>query len=461
MSNKLKITDILIWVLNLGLPAAIMMIPTSEIFSPTMRLFLAVTILAILMIAFGKVSQSMVTLALPISYVLLGIAGPDVAWSSWSKPTVWMVIGGMLMVTMLKDTGLLTRISYKIVLATGGSYKGIILGIGITGCVLSIILFGNGYLLMAGLALGLCEALELPKFSREATGIFLAAAVAGIVPTVTFYGSSVIMCEGYAEAITGPMHISWTGWTFMNLPIIFYYVLTLVLIMFLFPSKKEISGREYLQKKSDELGKMTLMEKKACFWVVVMLTWVIYAGIAGGNATYAFIVVPILMLLPGIGCGNEEQVKNVDFGFVLFLTACMSIGFVAGSLGFGMFVSTISAPLVASATPTAMLLMIYVFNIVVNFLLTPMAIMAGFTSTFVQIGMNAGINPYVIFDMIMMGSDQILFPYEYLLYMFYFSFGFVSMKDFVKYFGAKMILCSIVILLVAIPFWRITGLLMM
>lgn len=461
MKNTLSISNILIWVINLGVPAYIMTIPTNDVFSETMRLFLAVTVLAIFMIAFGKVSQSMVTLALPVAYVMLGIAGPDVAWSSWTKPTVWMVIGGMLMVKILQDTGILTRISYKIILFTGGSYRGIILGIGLIGIVFGIILFGNGYLLLAGLAVGLVTALELPKGSKEATGIFLASAVAAIVPTITFYGANIIMLEGYAESVTGGMHISWTGWTFLSIPIIIYYVLALILICFMYPSKKALNSRDYFMAKSKELGTMSFDEKKSIFWIIVMLVWVIGAGLAGSDSTFAFIVVPILMLLPIVGCGREEQVQTLDFGFILFLTACMSIGFVANSLGFGEFISTLSEPVVAKTTPTIMLLAIYVFNVIVNFLLTPMAIMAGFTSTFVQIGMNAGINPYIIYSMIMLGTDQILFPYEYLLYMFYFSFGFIEMKEFVKYFGAKMALCAAVIVCLALPFWKLTGLLMM
>ena len=84
--------------------------------------------------------------------------------------------------------------------------------------------------------------------------------------------------------------------------------------------------------------------------------------------------------------------------------------------------------------------------------------MSGFTSTYAQIALNAGINPYVIYDVIQLGCDQILFPYEYALYMLYFSFGFIKMQDFIKYFGAKMVLATLVLAFVMVPFWKITGL---
>ena len=115
----------------------------------------------------------------------------------------------------------------------------------------------------------------------------------------------------------------------------------------------------------------------------------------------------------------------------------MSIGIVAGSLGFGALVTELSAPIVASASGTVIIMAIYTINVILNFLLTPMAIMSGFTSTYAQIALNAGINPYVIYDVIQLGCDQILFPYEYALYMLYFSFWIYQNAGFYQIFWCQ------------------------
>ena len=163
------------------------------------------------------------------------------------------------------------------------------------------------------------------------------------------------------------------------------------------------------------------------------------------------------MLLPLVGCGTGENVKNLDLTFILFVASCMTIGFVAGGLGFGELVSALSAPVVESSTPTMLGIILYVVNVVLNFLLTPMAIMAGFTATFTQIALDLGLNPLVVYAVEFFGQDQILFPYEYALYLLYFSFGFISMKEFVKYFGAKLVLGFITLIAIALPFWKFTG----
>lgn len=111
--------------------------------------------MAILMIAFENVPTAAVTFLLPCLYIVFGVAAPDVAWSSWTKPTFWMVVGALLMVNVLETSGLLQRISFSILKLTGGSYVSILIGIALIGTVLNIILFGNAYVLLAGLAYGL------------------------------------------------------------------------------------------------------------------------------------------------------------------------------------------------------------------------------------------------------------------------------------------------------------------
>ena len=458
MAEKVNPKTIFAWLLTLGAPLGILMIPTTELFTVQMRIFLVITVFSILVIALGTLPQSAITFLMPVSYVLFGLADTSLAWFPWTMPTVWMTISALLLVNSLESSGVLMRISYKVILLVGGSYKGLILGMGLLGIVLNIILFGNAFVMLAGLAYGLCRALDLKKLSKEAAGIFLAAAVGGVAPGMFCYGANIIMLEGIGESVVGPMRISYLDFTFFNAPLIIYYMFAILLVLLMFRSKMEISGKAYFQSKLEEMGKMKISEKKAAIWLVILFSLVIISGFVGWDSTWIFIIVAALMILPGVGCGSEEDVRRLDFTFILFIASCMSIGFVAQSLGFGALIAELSKPLVSDASPTFVVMLVYVINVILNFLLTPMAIMAGFTTTYLQIAGALGINPYVVYSIINLGCDQILFPYEYALYMLYFSFGFISIKDFVKYFGAKMVLCAVLLFIIIIPFWKFTGL---
>lgn len=451
---------IIVWLCSLGIPALILCIPTTELFTTDMRLFLVITTMAILFFAFGNVNQSAVAFSLPVAYVLFGIADTATAYQPWTMTTLWMVAGSTILVNVLNSSGILERISYKIILLTGGTYRGIIFGLGILGIILNIILFGVGYVPLAAIAYGLCRTMELGK-SKAAAGIFLAAAVSGLIPGICCYGVYIIMLEGFGAPVTGPMSIGWLDFTFMNLPLFLYFFLALVLVLVMFKSDRTFNTKAYFVQKAAELGPLTAKEKKAAFFIIVLLAYVISCGFTGLDSTWAFIVIPMLMFLPGIGIGTEKNFQEFDFGFILFFAGCMAVGIVAGGLGFGQLVTVLTEPLISSQPPGILIMLICLVNIVLNFLLTPMAIMAGFTPTFVQLGLNAGINPYIIYIVEACGADQIIFPYEYPLYMFFFSFGFISMKDFIKYFSAKMVLSVLVIALIAIPFWKLTGLLML
>lgn len=460
MSTKLSPKIILAWLFSLGIPALISLIPTSELYTPTMRIFLIISVMAILMIAFENVPQPAVTFLLPAAYIAFGVCAPDMAWTAWTRPVFWMVVGALLMVNVLQSSGILTRISFSILKVVGGSYTSILISIALIGTVLNVILFANGYVLLAALAFGLCDALQIEKGSKEGAAIFLTAAISGIVTGAFCYGSNLFMVQAYWDSVIHT-NIGWAEFTFFMIPAIVYFILAVVLVIVLYRSKKDMNSKAYAAEQLRQLGKMSAKEIKATVWILIMFAYVMYCGFTGGDCTMAFVVIPGLMLLPGVGCGSGQDVKDLDFTFILFVASCMTIGFVAGSLGFGELISALSAPLVASTTPTMLTIILYWLNVILNFVLTPMAIMAGFTATFTQIAVDAGMNPMVIYAVEQLGLDQILFPYEYALYMLYFSFGFISMKEFVKYFGAKMLLGFLCLVIIMIPFWKIAGVFML
>ena len=85
--------------------------------------------------------------------------------------------------------------------------------------------------------------------------------------------------------------------------------------------------------------------------------------------------------------------------------------------------------------------------------------MASFGVPLTNIALSLGIEPYAILYAFNFGLDQVLFPYEYAIYLIYFSFGMLTMKDFIKFFGTKMVLSIIFLLVCVVPYWMVIGLL--
>lgn len=108
---------------------------------------------------------------------------------------------------------------------------------------------------------------------------------------------------------------------------------------------------------------------------------------------------------------------------------------------------------------SVVLVAIYVLVAGLNFLLTPLAILAGFSEPIAQIAAGLGMNPVGAMYTMFMGADQVLLPYEYLTYMIFYSFGLIKLVDFMKILGFKMIAATVVLVAVMIPWWHIVGVL--
>lgn len=83
---------------------------------------------------------------------------------------------------MLDKIGLLKRLSYKTVILTGGTYKGIIISMGILGLLLNMVIPGSVFIILGAFAFGICTSLGLGK-SKASAGIMFASAIGAGVPT--------------------------------------------------------------------------------------------------------------------------------------------------------------------------------------------------------------------------------------------------------------------------------------
>ena len=74
-----------------------------------------------------------------------------------------------------------------------------------------------------------------------------------------------------------------------------------------------------------------------------------------------------------------------------------------------------------------------------------------------QISLDLGINPHAMYLVMLHALDQLVMPYEIALYLIYFSFGLVYLKDFAKAMFVKLLINGVFIFVILIPFWRIIG----
>ena len=178
----------------------------------------------------------------------------------------------------------------------------------------------------------------------------------------------------------------------------------------------------------------------------------------GLSLEWGMVLIPLLLCAPGIGTKNaEKDIKRLNYGLILFVTACMGIGAVATSLGIGKLLVGVVLPILAGKSYYVFFFIVWMLLFLCNFLMTPLAMEAAFTVPLATIAVELGINPMALYYFILQGVDQIILPYEYALYLIYFAFGLIHTKDFMKVMGAKCIVNFIMCFALLLPWWGFLG----
>lgn len=456
ITAKLSKTDLIKLAINVLIPVMILLVPTNDVFSVQLRLYLAITMLAILAFAFEVISTTVVALLLPILYTLFNLAPVGVVYSGFANSMLWMVLGGIMLADMANKTGLLRRIAYKCIIWTGGTYRGIIYGLAIAGVISTVLLAGNSVIPMAALGFGICVALNLTK-NMAAAGIMLAAGMSCMLSSAFLFSPAPVMYAGMAGMLDTMANFGWTDYFTKQVVGIIYFVLVFLILERMCRPKEAINGKAYFLAEYEKLGKVTTEEWKAAAICILLLVAVLTVNVHKIPLMWCFAIIPLLAYLPGISLCDESDIRKTNFGMVFFIASCLSIGTVGTALGIGQIVSDLAMPILAGKSPSFVLLIIYIICVLLNFVMTPAAIAAAFSLPFATICLNLGINPQAFFLFETIALDQIFLPYEYVMYLVIFSFGIMTTMDFLKLLTMKFIIATLYIFLLLIPFWNFIG----
>lgn len=448
------------WLLNVIIPLAIAFIPTTESFTSSIKWFLVITIFVIVLFATNNIPLLAASILLPILYMVLLQIPMESVFSPWTTTTPWLALGGSLLTLALQKTGLLKRIAYRCILLFGGKFRGLLFGMMFVGVVISVVMsdVAAKAILLGALALGICNALEFELGGRASSAIGLAAIAACLGPSYLYYtgSSSTIVIMSIAESV-GVAIPSWGEYFFhMAPPQMIYIILSVLIIDFFFKPDQAIDAKQFIEAELQKMGRMSKEEIKLIVICLLVVAGIATNSIHGYPTSHFFILAAVVLMSPGIRILTPEDGKKANYGAILFITACMSIGVVSSSLGVGEFVATTVYPYIAGST-TRMFAGLWGMGFLVNFALTPAAAVSMLTEPLVNMANLAGINPIPVLYAFNHALEQVLFPYEYAAPLLIYGYGMISMKNFVKYNAMRALLSLVCIFAIFIPYWSLIG----
>ncbi len=451
------------WAVSLLLPVLLYVLLSAfgdpATLRPEMILFLSVTLWAVCAWAMGTMNDTAVAILLPILYVLICGVKQRVVFSPWLGDVAIIVIGGFVLGKIMAVTGLGKRIALACVRYMGGSFIGAIVGISIGAAIIAPLvpsIMGKAAIFTA-IAIALCDTLELKAKSKEATAVLLATCVAvGSTKLCYLTGAGdLVMGMALVDKVIGTQTM-WMEYALYNfLPGMLYLVMSVAIILIALRVRipKEFISTA-VRDAYDTLGPMTDEQKRALgllILTIVLLATDRFHGIPAGSV---LIVITAISFLPGIQLMDGKRLASINFAPLFFVMGCMSIGAAGQALKATDWLANLVLPLLNDLDATMTGFASCWVAAALNFLLTPLAATSAFSTPIAQLGVALGVEPRVMYFAFQYGLDNLIFPYEYALYLYFYSSGYVSFRLMTMVLALRMVLTGFFVAFVAIPWWN-------
>lgn len=448
------------WIVTLLIPALIYLVPTTEVYTQNLRVFFVITFFIILLVAFELFELLIPAILLPTLYFLSGIVPVNVAFASWTNTTVWMIVGALILADALEECGLLIRIAYYCIRKCGGTFTGIMYGLFFTGMALSIATFSNAFIIMMTMTYGICKAMKLERSNASALICFMG--IMGGITTCTFIYNPGYLALGEVGirtfipdfAVQWYMMLQYNGVTLL----IYLGVIWLLTKIYKTHEVTFAGGKEYFDEQYAKLGPMSPKEKKASVLVLVLMAFLFTGPMHGIPSAYGFMTLPYILYFPGVNVASRNCTKKTNFSIIFFISSCLGIGSVGGALGIGTLISELVSPLLAHTSALMALTTMLISGTIANLFMTPYAMMAGLSAPFAKVALDLGLDPMSSIMTLMISTDMVFFPHEVAGCLLMYSYGLISMSNFIKFGVLKTVLTLLFFMGVVYPFWICFGL---
>lgn len=461
MSTSTKIK----WLINILLTAAVFLIPTSDQFTMQIKIFLAITVFNILLMAFDNIPIIVPSLLLPLAYWIFKVADPSVIYHAWGDQIAWIVVGGLFFAYMMNISGLSKRIAYKCMILARGNFTLLMFIMIIPGIIIAP--FVPAALartaLFCAIMMSLCDALGYKPDSKKAIIAFVVAYIVSANSGWLFMtGSNAnIIATSYLQQ--NGIHVDFFSYMLYNFPPELLWIIGSVAIIILVNRDKNhqedaANIRKHVKAQYSTLGKMTGKEKKMLVLMVLTFALLLTTNYHSLNAGMIFTLIVIIGFLPGMDLMTAKDISKINFSMVFMVTACVAIGDVSMELNAGQILMNALMPY-APQSLLALALFVFLIAFVGNLLMTPLALLAALSMPLISLSQGLGINPEAIIYIFLYSTASLILPYEITAGVVMYGYGMVNMKNFLKNFSIIAVWSLISIFIFLIPWFKITGLL--
>ncbi|MDF2572328.1 MAG: anion transporter [Sporomusa sp.] len=258
----------------------------------------------------------------------------SLALGGFSNTALALVGGALFIAAAMMQTRLDRRIALVVLSKIGAKTNRVLAGVILVGFILSFFVPSTTARVscMVPIVLGIITAFGVEKKSRFAAVMMIATAQADSIWNVGIKTAAAqnMIALGFIEKQLGK-YITWLDWFTAAAPfaLIMSVVLYYILLKLIPPETEEIAGgKEAIARALNELGPMTLSEKKLmAMSVLLLLFWSTEKIIHPFDTSSTTIAAIALMLLPGIGVMTWKQAQEkIPWGTLVLFGVGISLG---------------------------------------------------------------------------------------------------------------------------------------
>ena len=357
---------------------AVLLLPTPSGLTPEGHRALAVFVFTGSILAFEPVSLPIAALMVPVAQVALGVATTPVAFETFSRPVVFLILASLFLAEALRKHGLTRRLALGTLVASGGGIPMIVLGMMAIAAGFSMWVENTATAaVLIPVALTISRQIPDPKKARGVLvllvlGIAYSASLGGMV---TVMGSaSNAVASGFLSQIRPWAFVDWMKYGLPSFVLIF--PLTWWILIRLVKVDVQRLDLEPVREQVDKLGRMTSQER-AILWTLAaaVVLWVGGSfiepalGLPPTLLSSAMVAVIAVAFLAIRGLIEWEDVKGVSWGIFLIIGAGLSLGETLTRTGATDWFAGLIRPLVAEPPlVVSMLLLVFLSALMTNIL---------------------------------------------------------------------------------------------
>ncbi|KAA0013397.1 MAG: DASS family sodium-coupled anion symporter [Thermoplasmata archaeon] len=390
---------------------------------------------------------------------LLGIADAKEVFSNFGNRAVFFILASFMIAAAIEKYELHKRIAVKMLKAFGKSPSLFIFGIMLVGALLSFLIQEHivAAILLPILLHVLISLKVLPKQSNFGITTMIALTFGTSIGSwgTLLGGARNPLTVGFLEEIQNGYSISFLEWMKMSMPIVFIAlpIVTLILLRLYPPEIKDIRKAVVkIEEDANKMGKLKKEEKAVLLiYIATIVMWILFSDKIG-VAVIALMTVSLLFFLKLVDWEDVE--RRVQWGIILLYGGAITMGKSLESTGAIEWLAGKITPFFGGSEIALLAFLIFLTFILTNFMSNTAAV-ATMLPISIGIAQQAGISPVLsAMAVAIAGGGAFMFVIATPGAAIAYSSGYITQKQLAKAGLIAGILCMLIILGVAIFYWK-------